>query len=82
MTLRDAYCWLFGVLITALVAHLLTKDRTAAADASKRKADALAYLYKWFAKMAAVPTSKGAAPAKPDVVFQGTVGLPCACCQD
>ena len=70
MTLRDVADGLIGVLIGALASYLLITRRNKAASAAKRRSDFLAFLYKWFAQMAASPTSPDDPPTHTEDIFQ------------
>ena len=61
-------------MVGAFINHCLAASRAKVSDAANRKADALAFLYKWFATVAAVPLDSRAPPAKPDAAFRE--GLP------
>jgi len=69
MTLRDVIVGLVGILIGGLVYHGFAVMRHKSNSAAKRKADMLAFLYKLFAQMAAIPTSKYGSPAQAELIF-------------
>jgi hypothetical protein len=69
MTIRDVIVGLVGVLIGALAYHWLGVIRKKFNAAAKRKADMLAFLYKLFAQMAAIPTSEHGPPPQAELIF-------------